>query len=293
VNPPSLVKYVKPPNAQYHEFQVNCPIFQHVPDDPIVKPGEPGASHMHSFMGNTSANAFTTLATLEANAATTCSTPGDHTSYWMPTLFSFAGAPSEYIPAIPAMPPIPANAVIVDPNNQPGENGSTIIYYKAGTSNYTAVVPFPKGFKMVVGWSEATTAAEMHGFYSCTPGDTSLNFPATCPPGNTLIARLESPSCWDGVNLDSPTHNTHVVYPTNDSCPTDHPVFLPMLQFKIPFLVNGIDTNMLLFASGGPYSFHYDFFADWDTAAQQALITHCINGGRQCNAQGVGNAGNP
>jgi len=45
--------------------------------------------------------------------------------------------------------------------------------------------------------------------------------------------------CWDGTNLDSPTHSTHVSYPasgtfeSNGPCPATHPVKLPQLMFEV------------------------------------------------------------
>src|SRR5215471_18079913 len=54
-------------------------------DDPIVYPGRPGLSHNHTFFGNTSTNASSTLASLRA-AGTTCNRKGDTAAYWAPTL---------------------------------------------------------------------------------------------------------------------------------------------------------------------------------------------------------------
>lgn len=45
--------------------------------------------------------------------------------------------------------------------------------------------------------------------------------------------------CWDGVNLDSPDHKSHVAYPetgtfeTTGPCPASHPVRLPQLMYEI------------------------------------------------------------
>jgi len=50
-----------------------------------VFPGEPGRSHDHSFVGNVSTNAFSTLETLR-EAGTTCRRPADTAAYWVPTL---------------------------------------------------------------------------------------------------------------------------------------------------------------------------------------------------------------
>lgn len=46
-------------------------------------------------------------------------------------------------------------------------------------------------------------------------------------------------SCWDGENLDSPDHATHVSYPaegtfeSNGPCPDTHPVKLPQLMYEV------------------------------------------------------------
>ena len=44
------------------------------------------------------------------------------------------------------------------------------------------------------------------------------------------------PSCWDGKNLDSPDHKSHMSYPNgafNDgTCPPSHPVHLISLFYE-------------------------------------------------------------
>ncbi len=47
-------------------FFSNCRFSHAAPDDPIVHPRMPGASHPHEFFGNTSTNSKSTLATLRA-----------------------------------------------------------------------------------------------------------------------------------------------------------------------------------------------------------------------------------
>lgn len=50
--------------------------------------------------------------------------------------------------------------------------------------------------------------------------------------------------CWDGKNLDSPDHKSHVAYPTNGpalfsgtgtggNCPSTHPVKIPQLMLEV------------------------------------------------------------
>ena len=45
----------------------------------------PGMSHDHSFFGNVTTNAFSTLTSLR-KGATSCQRPEDTASYWAPTL---------------------------------------------------------------------------------------------------------------------------------------------------------------------------------------------------------------
>ena len=47
-------------------FVSSCGFSHRGPDDPIVYPGQPGRSHDHSFVGNVSTNAFSTLGSLRA-----------------------------------------------------------------------------------------------------------------------------------------------------------------------------------------------------------------------------------
>ncbi len=58
-----------------------------------------------------------------------------------------------------------------------------------------------------------------------------------------------------------------------------------MLEFKIAFPASGNMTGVRL-ASGRGYTWHYDFFNAWDPPTLAALVSHCINGGLQCNRKG-------
>ncbi|SNY73264.1 DUF1996 domain-containing protein [Paractinoplanes atraurantiacus] len=257
-----------PPNTNppttHHEFQANCSVSRsNLNDDPIVFPNLPGASHSHTFMGNTTTYAGTTLATLKAGG-TSCITPGDKTGYWMPTLLN----------GDTAVQPI----------------GRQVIYYKSGVIDYRSVRPFPAGLRYVVGSPQATledfrnSPGAVEGF-EC--GDSSFNWdiPATCPAGTQLNARMQAPSCWDGLHLDTPDHKSHMAYPVLGVCPADHPVAVPMIEFKMAWPVSG-DMRNVRFSSGRGYSFHYDVFNAWDAPTLAALTTHCINGGLQCDPRG-------
>jgi hypothetical protein len=252
-----------PPHRYFHEFQANCSYTHHQPDDPIVYPSQPGASHDHSFMGNTTTNATSTTASLYAGG-TACKAPGDKSAYWMPTMYN--------------------GSTLVTPNFP------QVIYYKTGVLDYTSVRPFPKGLRFVVGSPTATADQFMHNpgtveGWECGNSYKNADFPPTCPAGTQLNVRYQAPSCWNGLYLDVPDHKSHMAYPVNGVCPDDHPVALPMIEFKMAFPVSG-DMSQVRLSSGRGYSFHYDFFNAWDPATQKALVDHCVVGGLQCDARG-------
>src|SRR5947199_5786689 len=68
-------------------FVSGCRFSHRNNDDPIVFPGQPGKSHDHTFIGNDSTDAFSTLSSL-LGGTTSCRRPGDTAAYWAPTLMS-------------------------------------------------------------------------------------------------------------------------------------------------------------------------------------------------------------
>ncbi|WP_049576131.1 DUF1996 domain-containing protein [Nonomuraea sp. SBT364] len=248
----------------HHEFQANCSVTANLPDDPIVYPGLPGASHMHTFVGNRTTNARSTPASLLAGG-TSCTNPHDRSAYWFPSFYKADR--------------------LVEPI------GDQVIYYKSGILEYWRVQPFPQGLRFVVGSPTATleefrdSPGTVEGF-ECGDLSRSWDIPRSCPAGTRVNVRYQAPSCWDGVNLDSADHKRHMSYPADGYCPASHPVAVPMLEFKIAFPADG-DLSQARLASGRGYTWHYDFFNAWDDPAiLDALVTHCINGGLQCNPRG-------
>ncbi|MFF2369821.1 DUF1996 domain-containing protein [Agromyces sp. NPDC058110] len=253
----------------HHEFQANCTFSHFLPDDPIVFPGKPGASHLHTFVGNRSTNAFTTPESLFANTDSTCTVPQDHSSYWFPTLYKGTTAIEPDIPMT--------------------------IYYKSGVDDYQAVQPFPQGLRFVAGDMKATvdsfrTAPGAVEGWECGGVSKSWEIPDHCDPGTELNIRYQAPSCWDGMHLTPQAaaemgHGPHMAYPVNGQCPMSHPIAVPMIEFKIAWPVSG-DMSDVHLSSGSDQSWHYDFVNAWEPEVLQRLVEHCINGGLQCNPSG-------
>ncbi|MFE0450634.1 DUF1996 domain-containing protein [Streptomyces sp. NPDC058914] len=261
--------HATPPPRYFHEFQANCAVTHTAPDDPIVYPGQPGRSHDHTFMGNRTTHAGSTTASLYGGD-TTCKAPADASAYWMPSLYKGG---EKILPV-----------------------GPQVIYYKAGVTDYTSVRPFPKGLRFVVG-DPLQSAQEFRGHkgwvegWECGDSFKNVDIPQNCPAGSQLNLRMQAPSCWNGLHLDTPDHQSHMAYPlvkpgTNDNvCPASHPVALPMIEFKMAWPVDG-DMSQVRLAGGRGYSFHYDFFNAWEERTLRAMVDHCVVGGLQCDTRG-------
>lgn len=232
-----------------------CGFSHRGPDDPIVSPGKPGASHDHSFVGNRTTSAFSTLGTLLAGSST-CDRPGHTAAYWMPTLLA---------------------------DGRPVPPRSSTIYYRRAT--LATVVPFPTGFRMIAGSALASgPQSPMVTSWSCGPvsGVQRSSSVPTCPPGRatTLRLRVTFPSCWNGRDLDAANHQSHLAYATRGRCPSTHPVGVPAITliFRYP----EIQAQTYALASGPQYTAHADFFNAWDQAVLSRLVDDCLNALRHC-----------
>ncbi len=255
------------PDESDAEWQILCTIEHQRADDPIVHPGHPGASHMHSFYGNTSTKASSTTSSL-MSARSTCGRnmqTSDHSAYWVPALYKTdADGPRTLITSRDQL--------------------MFIYYVRAGGPKGPKVKPFPPGLRMVAGDMNATsTQSSKIVEWTCGGGGpTSGRIPSCSDPKQPIHASLGFPSCWDGKHLDSADHKSHMAYAAdNGTCPRTHPVSLPKVSYEIdyPGITGGPSYEL---ASGGRYSMHGDFFAAWDARVQNALVSECLNEARDC-----------
>ncbi|MFG1988364.1 DUF1996 domain-containing protein [Actinoplanes sp. NPDC048988] len=253
-----------PPGAvRVAEFLADCPFSHRLPDDPIVFPNLPGASHMHSFFGSEVTNAATTTQDL-LNANSNCNPSIDKSSYWIPTLYN---------------------------GDTPVEPTTGIFYYLGEGVRDDLIAqtqPFPLGLRIVAGNAKATGPADNTiARWSCLHAGevgSSPNF-VTCPAGTMLESYLDFPHCWDGVNLDSPDHKSHMAYPVNNACPASHPVVVPKLRQVMRYPVNGNPANFRL-ASGAGYTMHGDFFNAWPVDELARRVNDCIRPIVKCGTDG-------
>jgi hypothetical protein len=254
-------------------YKVFCNLTSYAPDDPIVYPGVPGASHMHSFYGNTTTTAFSNLDTLISGPNGDCiNNMGqlDKSAYWVPSLYVRNPDGSSTL------------------QNSPDQTIS-VYYWKPplGDVNGPPVQPIPNGLRMIAGDSKSTTPQSVNIVqWDCGGAGPDLpTFPTNCTTadGNQIHASLFFPNCWDGVHLDSADHKSHMAYSdiNTGACPADHPVHIPEVNFEVNYPY-GSNPNYFL-SSGGVYSWHGDFVAAWDPKGQTALV-NCINADIKCGA---------
>lgn len=100
-----------------------------------------------------------------------------------------------------------------------------------------------------------------------------------------MTLMLKFPRCWDGVNLDSSDHRSHMAYVGSwaDDCPAGYDVRLSEIRVFVRYTtLGGPDASVdpspgsMRLASGGIYSVHGDFIEAWDPIKQQAIIARCL-----------------
>ncbi|MEP7346739.1 MAG: DUF1996 domain-containing protein [Gemmatimonadaceae bacterium] len=262
-------------------FRTQCSLSKYAFDDPIVYPGSAGASHLHMFFGNNGVNANSTSQSLMTTGNSTCRGGIlNRSAYWMPAMYDT-------------------------------RNGATIvpdeatIYYKTGYNmNPASIKPAPTGLSMIVG-DKTSSSMQQHIEWGCANKfiNPQGSVPTTCGAGGAVRLTLIFPQCWDGQNLNSPDHKSHMAYPIYrnwpqvSSCPPTHPVPIPEITEHFDFPVSStanpsywrLSSDMYSMAMPGGFSAHADWMYGWDPNTMNTFVTMCLNKSLDC---GVGSLGN-
>ena len=276
-------------------FRTTCKWSHMAFDDPIVYPGQPGLSHLHTFFGNTGTNANSTTSTISTTGNSTCNGGTiNRSAYWVPTMIDTLDGR-----------PIGAN------NDQ--YVGSQF-YYKTGYTLPVALIkPAPAGLRMIVGDSKGNPSNPSKvASYRCIKnggatqadiGTAQSTIPYCQVSGYTIMRMsITFPQCWDGVNLDSPDHKSHManaVYTTGNQqgyCPATHPVAIPEISFEIEYPVRSTDDTRRWRLSSdnydtsqpAGYSSHGDYMMGWKTDAMAAFVKYCDNTAKNCGSTLLG-----
>ncbi|GAB1311350.1 WSC domain-containing protein-like protein 6 [Madurella fahalii] len=216
--------------------------------DPLVDPGIVGSPHLHQIVGGSSFNA--TMSPAEDPAAksscTTCTFVDDFSNYWTGVMY-FQARNGSYMRVRQL------GSLFHD---EARDGGITVYYFSPSTrAQKVKIRAFAPGFRMRTGHPNTRAlpphlvgkeAELMNGItYTCLQrNDTrythlSYGFPEDpCPQG--ILTTLPFPTCWDGKNLDSPDHSSHVAFPVEGAgylgagiCPGSHPINIPQVVLEI------------------------------------------------------------
>ncbi|MFJ5778773.1 DUF1996 domain-containing protein [Streptomyces sp. NPDC093094] len=255
-------------------------------DNVIVAPGVTnGAHHLHDYVGNQANDAFANNDTFAA-AGTTCANQGDKSSYYWPVLRVQDGTQD------------------FDQNNDGGGkegNVGRILQAKQAQIKFVGspkskVVAMPKFLRIITGDAKTTTngLANANASWSCTGFENRQlkeQYPL-CPQGSDVVRTFKFQSCWDGQNIDSANHRTHVAFADASGRCQNGFKAIPQLVMRLvydvdaPVIENGQVKNAIA-VDGFPEQLHKpstdhdDFINVFDENLMNKMV-RCINSGSRC-----------
>ncbi|MFD1656738.1 DUF1996 domain-containing protein [Streptomyces caeni] len=258
----------------------------HNTDNVIVAPGvKNGAHHLHDYVGNQSNDAFADNDTFAA-ARTSCQNQDDKSSYYWPVLRVQDGTQD-----------FDQND---DGGGKEGNVGRILVAKRAEItfvgSPTSQVVAMPRFLRIITGDAKAFTngPANANAHWSCTGfEDRQLTekYPI-CPQGSKVVRTFAFQSCWDGQNIDSANHRTHVAFADASGTCQNGFKAIPQLTMRLvydvpqPVIENGQVKNAYA-VDGFPEQLHkpvtdHDDFINVMTDGLMNQVVDCINSGRQC-----------
>lgn len=169
------------------------------------------------------------------STCTSCTYSEDFSNYWTASLY-FKSPENGTYQRVPQF----ANVGLQ-------QKGGMTVYYMPYSAKNNKMTAFKPGFRMIAGdpmnKKGSNKASICHrclgngeGFAPCDSKDTAELPTKYCPKG--IRATVIFPSCWDGKNLDSPDHKSHVAYSNSGglgtpNCPSTHPVAIPQVMYEI------------------------------------------------------------
>ncbi|KAJ3869374.1 hypothetical protein EV359DRAFT_69979 [Lentinula novae-zelandiae] len=254
--------------------------------DPIVTPGEV-STHVHSVLGGSGFGLNVNTSILQESECTSIPIQEDKSNYWFPASSSLAR--SAYRQKNDgSFASVSGNAVML------------VYYLFSDSANVTT--PFPNNVRdTTLRTLNASSFAQQAVTFLCLQFSGTSNrynelpVGVSCPAG--IRSQINFPSCWDGKNIDSEDHKSHVAFlstgPDNGTCDDPrYPVTLPRIFMEVYWISQDFEdqrdqaltpSQPFVFANGDPtgYGYHADFVNGWEDGVLQKAISGC-----NCNPYG-------
>lgn len=287
---PNVERAPRQRNASTGSFATSCGVNAEGlfnSDNLIAAPGVGnGAHHFHDYVGNQANDAFASDEDLAA-ADTSCADQRDKSSYYWPVLRLQNGtaeqdarSPGGGIEGNAGEIVTPAEVTLTFEGNERGK-----------------VTEMPRLLRIITGDAKAFVNGDTNAnaSWSCTGfEDRQLKdqYPL-CPSGSDVVRTFTFQSCWDGRNIDSANHRTHMAFAAADgSCPEGFrpvPRLVQRVVYDVaaPSLADGGRTVPLFAVDSFPEQLHKpvtdhsDFINVFDEDLMREMV-ECINSGREC-----------
>ncbi|MFI1753012.1 DUF1996 domain-containing protein [Streptomyces sp. NPDC020571] len=287
---PNVVRASRQKQASTGSFATSCGVNAEGlfnSDNLIAAPGvSNGAHHFHDYVGNQANDALASDDDLAAGA-TSCADQGDKSSYYWPVLRLQNGtaeqdaqSPGGGIEGNAGEIVTPAEVTLTFEGNERGK-----------------VTEMPRLLRIITGDAKAFVNGNTNAnaSWSCTGfEDRQLKdkYPL-CPSGSDVVRTFTFQSCWDGRNIDSANHRTHMAFAAADgSCPEGFRAVPRLVQRVVydvaaPSLEDGGRTVPLFAVDSFPEQLHKpvtdhsDFINVFDEDLMREMV-ECINLGREC-----------
>jgi len=166
--------------------------------------------------------------------------------------------------------------------------------YYIWKANAEGTVAFPDGFRMIAraGSERSRVVFTCDGESECErPDGCNSNADANTFPQSAcaeLEIKIVFPVCWNGVDLDSQNHMSHMSYDIEEGsqgsfdgeCPTTHPQRVPEIQFY--FRIQDYEGGEHRFSTDD-YTLHADYWSGWNSTELQYALENCDNNSTAAN----------
>jgi hypothetical protein len=196
-------------------------------------------------------------------------------------------------PSSPAALPAPEGPNLELPGNTGGivRPAAVLIEYRGNAT--TKVTPMPKFLRELTGDAKPTSRgpANARATWTCSgfADRRAAKYPI-CPAGSKVMRVQDFPGCWDGQNIDSANHRSHVAFADagTGACPAGF-VAIPQLRISISYDIPPDVQAKGQYAldsfpeeNHNPFSDHNDYI-NVNSDRQMRAIAACINAGRRCS----------